>query len=57
MKLLLKYNFKYFCVQKMSEVGRQKDIKCSLTYFRTNGEMPKMNPSLHYESIQVFSWT
>lgn len=26
-------------------------------YFRTNREMPKMNPSLRYESIQVFSWT
>lgn len=26
-------------------------------YFITNGEMPKMNPSLRYENIQVFSWT
>lgn len=26
-------------------------------YFRTNGEMPKMKPSLHYENIQVFSST
>lgn len=25
-------------------------------YFETNWEMPKMNPSLHYEDIQVF-WT
>lgn len=26
-------------------------------HFRTNREMPKMKPSLHYENIQVFSWT
>lgn len=28
-----------------------------IIYFRTNREMPKMNPSLRYENIQVFSWT
>nr|BAE91534.1 unnamed protein product [Macaca fascicularis] len=35
----------------MSIVGRYKCIKCLLKCFRMNGEMPKMNSSLHYENI------
>lgn len=56
MKLQLKYNFKCFCVQKISVVGRKCKMFVDVFYFETNREMPKMNPSLHYEDIQVF-WT
>lgn len=45
---------KYFCVQKMSVIGRQENIKWYV--FRIDGEMPKMNPLLHYENKQVFTW-
>lgn len=48
-------SIKYFCVHKMSVVDGQKNAE--MFYFRTNGEMPKMSPPLHYENIRAFCWT
>lgn len=56
MRLLLRHNFNQIVLCTECQVGRE-EMFVDIFYFRTNREMPKMNPSLHHENIGVFSRT